>query len=131
MSEHDTKGPARILIVEDDPATRDLLRTCLERSGYSVATRPHGVAALEYLREGGSVGLILLDLYMPVMDGWEFRQAQLADPALATVPVVVISAADDVLVEPIEAEQVLKKPLDLDALRSVARRHCGPPRFGS
>lgn len=116
-----------ILVVEDDPEIRKLVRTILERNGHTVLEAPHGAAALEQLEQGPLPGLVLLDLYLPVMDGWEFRRSQLARPRLAAIPVVVITAAADGLVEPIEAEQVIKKPLDIGRLLDVVRRYCDEP----
>ncbi len=116
-----------VLIVEDDPEIRRLLHTVLLRHGYSVMEAPHGEAALQLLAADPLPGVILLDLYLPLMDGWEFRQAQLRDPRLAAVPVVVISAAADVLIEPLDAEQVMKKPLDIPRLLTVVAGFCAPP----
>jgi len=61
---------------------------------------------------------------MPVMDGWEFRRQQQADPALAPVPVIVLSALDQVRATSLEAEAFLKKPLDFDRLLSLVRAYC-------
>ena len=115
-----------VLIVEDDPEIRRLLHTVLLRQGYFVMEAPHGEAALQLLAADPLPGVILLDLYLPLMDGWEFRQAQLRDPRLAAVPVVVISAAADVLIEPLDAEQVMKKPLDIPRLLTVVAGFCAP-----
>ncbi len=115
-----------VMIVEDDPEIRKLLHTVLEKHAYPVVEAPHGQAALALLAHDPLPGVILLDLYLPVMDGWELREAQLEDPRLATIPVVVISAAADVLIEPLDAVQVIKKPLDLQHLLSIVARYCGP-----
>jgi CheY-like chemotaxis protein len=119
--------PKGILVIEDDPEIRNFLRALLEKRGYSVTGAPHGAAGLEQLARDPLPGLILLDLYLPVMDGWEFREAQLRDPRLAGIPVVVITAAADVAQRPIVAEEVIKKPLDMRSLLAAASRHCGPP----
>lgn len=121
------RAPKAVLIVEDDPEIRRLLHRVLTKQGYPVMEAPHGEAALELLAGGVLPGVILLDLYLPVMDGWEFRQAQLKDPRLASLPVVVISAAADVLIAPLDAEQVMKKPLDLPRLLQVVAGFCAPP----
>src|ERR1041385_7372067 len=71
----------RILVVEDDYSIRDVLCAILEENGYAVATACNGDEALRTLREGRAPDLIVLDLRMPVMDGWQFRAAQKADPA--------------------------------------------------
>jgi CheY-like chemotaxis protein len=83
-----------ILIVDDDIDVRRSLSDFLEDEGYSVAAASNGRIALDLLRGGGvRPAVILLDLMMPGMDGWDFRQAQLEDPALASVPVVVVTAS--------------------------------------
>jgi len=68
--------------------------------------------------------VILLDLMMPVMDGWEFRRKQQADPALASVPVIVLSALDLARAGNLDATAFLKKPLDFDHLLALVREHC-------
>src|SRR6266496_6722379 len=82
----------RILLVEDDRSIRDVLRAILEEEGYAVTTAENGRRALEHLRSGGAPDLIVLDLRMPIMDGWQFRAMQKADPVLATIPVLAVSA---------------------------------------
>src|SRR5262245_35120462 len=82
----------RVLIVEDDEDVRAALAAFLEGEGHSVTEAAHGADALTRLQEPNEICLIVLDLWMPVMDGWQFRAAQKKDPALAAVPVVVITA---------------------------------------
>jgi CheY-like chemotaxis protein len=82
----------RILVVEDDAQIRDTLRELLEAEGYDAHGAEHGAHALELLGDGLAPDIILLDLMMPVMNGSEFRAKQLADPALAAIPVIVVSA---------------------------------------
>jgi CheY-like chemotaxis protein len=79
-----------VLVVEDDAATREALTLFLEREGYRVVAAPDGRQALERLRGPVTPDLILLDLSMPVMDGWRFREEQRRDPSLADVPVVLV-----------------------------------------
>jgi CheY-like chemotaxis protein len=113
-----------ILVVDDDEDTRKTLRMVLEAAGYEVCEARDGARALESLRKGMRPGLILLDLMMPVVNGWEFREQQLADPALADIPVVVLSAYGDVQrTETIEADAYLGKPLALNTLLSAVRCH--------
>ncbi len=114
----------RILLVEDEPDIRQDLAEILTDEGYEVATAPHGRDALEQMRTGPLPDLVLLDLMMPVMDGFQFRSAQLADPALADVPVVVLSGAADMLsqVQNIRARDVVRKPFRVDqVLRAIDR----------
>jgi CheY-like chemotaxis protein len=104
-----------ILLVDDDEGLREALSEVLEAEGHAVDCAVHGGDALAKLQAGRRPDLILLDLMMPVMDGWEFRRAQLADPSLADIPVVVITAAGR-LPRAIDARQVLRKPFRLDEL---------------
>ena len=82
-----------ILIIEDDAGIRDMLTMLLEDDDYSVTSATNGQQALNHLHQRERLPqLILLDLAMPIMDGWQFRAAQHADPRLAAIPVVVLSA---------------------------------------
>jgi CheY-like chemotaxis protein len=80
------------LLVEDDAAILGSLGEALREEGLEVATARHGQEALEALRAGLRPSVIVLDLMMPVMDGWDFRHEQLRDPALRDIPVVVVTA---------------------------------------
>ncbi|HEX3906160.1 MAG TPA: response regulator [Polyangia bacterium] len=82
-----------ILVVEDDPDVRRALTELLASEGYEVAATADGGEALQTLRGGLRPAVILLDLMMPNCDGWDFRREQLEDPAFATVPVVLVTAA--------------------------------------
>ena len=113
-----------ILVVDDDQDIRDTLTELLQEEGYSVLRASHGVEALSALRDQPSPSLILLDLMMPVMDGWQFRAEQRKDPALAKIPVVVISATGkDEKVSALGAVQFLKKPIRLEQLLEAVARH--------
>lgn len=114
-----------ILIVEDDADLRDMMAQLLALEGYDAAIAANGLEALDYLRRGGLPRLILLDLMMPIMDGWEFRREQQRDPALAAVPVVVLSALDRGRAADVVADDFLKKPLDFDRLLDLVRSYCG------
>jgi CheY-like chemotaxis protein len=116
-----------ILVVEDDAATRDAVSLALEDEGYSVTGVANGQEALLHLRQTvPPPNLILLDLRMPVMNGWEFRKQQTQDPALKSIPVVVVSA--DVSVPQkaaaLGATEYLIKPVDFDKLIKAVQRHC-------
>ena len=115
-----------ILVVDDDQDIRDTLTELLQEEGYAVVRASHGGEALCALRELPSPSLILLDLMMPVMDGWQFRTEQRKDPALASIPVVVISATGkDEKVSALGAVQFLKKPIRLEQLLEAVARHAG------
>src|SRR5947208_16254859 len=83
----------RLLVVEDDADVRHALTLFLEGAGHTVRTAANGREALEQLHANGRPDLIVLDLAMPVMNGWEFRGHQRRDPALADIPVGVLTAA--------------------------------------
>lgn len=115
----------RILLVEDDRSIREVLRGILEEEGYAVTIAENGRRALEYLQSGGVPDLIVLDLRMPIMDGWQFRAAQKADPVLATIPVVAISADGSAKAAAIDAAAYLRKPLSTGAMVNAIRRILG------
>ncbi|MFL5274543.1 MAG: response regulator [Anaeromyxobacteraceae bacterium] len=104
-----------ILLVDDDPGLRDALGEALEIDGHRVETAVHGADALAKLAAGARPDLILLDLMMPVMDGWQFRAAQLAHPDYASIPVIVITAAG-VLKQQIDTCRILRKPFRMEEL---------------
>ena len=116
------RGP--VLIVEDDADLREMMAQLLTVEGYTVEAAANGHDALEFLRSGPLPALILLDLMMPVMDGWEFWRRQRDDPAIAAVPVVVLSAVDHTRAAEFGSAAVLKKPLDFDLLLTLVRKHC-------
>lgn len=125
-----TGSPARcVLVVDDDRELRETVRDILEGEGFTTATAADGEEALAYLRAAAAPDLILLDLSMPIMDGVTFREEQRKDPSLATIPVVVFSAAASVAdrVRDLEVDGVLKKPIKLDQLIGTVVRFCGPP----
>jgi CheY-like chemotaxis protein len=113
-----------ILVVDDDSAIRDSLSELLQDEGYLVARAQNGQQALEFLRANGAPCLILLDLMMPVMDGFEFIDQQRGDPALAGIPVVVITAAGDHRSRGVQARQVLPKPIRAETLMTTVRLYC-------
>jgi DNA-binding response OmpR family regulator len=119
-------APAYILVVEDDFDIRDALTQILEEEGYAVRSAANGREALDAAGNGVTPSLILLDLMMPVMNGWQFRAEQLRDARLASVPVLVISA-DPHLRDKIGTlgdVGVLKKPIHLDELLSAVASRC-------
>ena len=116
----------RVLIVEDDQDARGALAAFLEGEGHSVVEAAHGAEALTRLHDSDGICLIVLDLWMPVMDGWEFRAAQRKDPTLAAVPVVVITAdkgAEQRAADFGEADW-MTKPIDFGRLLELVHAHC-------
>ena len=113
-----------VLIVEDDDDLREMMAQLLSLEGFTTATVANGREALSYLQAAEPPQVILLDLMMPVMDGWEFRRQQQADPSLAPVPVIVLSALDPSRTADLEANAFLKKPLDFDRLLALVRGYC-------
>jgi len=116
----------RVLIVDDDRDIRETLEEILAAEGYAVVTARNGLEALALARSDPP-SMILLDLFMPVMDGAEFRGRQLGDAGLADIPVVVVSAATDLeeRVRPLGVAAWLEKPLHIDELIALVARHCG------
>jgi CheY-like chemotaxis protein len=114
-----------ILVVDDDRDIRDSLVELLTEHGYPAIGAGNGVEALEVLRTSASLpALILLDLMMPVMDGREFRERQLENPAWIAIPVIVISAYNDVEQQARAlALDHLRKPLAMRPLMDAVRRH--------
>ena len=121
---HQSIANCPVLIVEDDADLREMMAQLLALEGYQTAAVANGREALEYLQQENVPNLILLDLMMPVMDGWEFRRHQQANPALAAVPVIVLSALDQSRTAGVNAEAILKKPLDFDRLLELVRLFC-------
>jgi CheY-like chemotaxis protein len=122
-----TAASHSVLIVEDDEDVREAYAAFLEGAGYRVVEAADGHEALRQLRSPSrTFCLILLDLFMPNMNGWAFRTEQLRDPALATIPVVVISAdpRTDQKAAQLGAIAHLQKPIDMDALVTLVDAHC-------
>ena len=117
----------RVLVVEDDVDIREALIGILCDEGYDAEGAGNGLEGLDRLRARSSKpALILLDLMMPVMNGWQFRAEQKQDATLSTIPVIVISADGNVRqkAESIEAAGYLKKPIELDALLDLVGKYC-------
>jgi CheY-like chemotaxis protein len=117
---------AGVLVVEDDDDLRDNLEFLLRRKGYSVSGAANGRVALDVLAAGEPPCVILLDLMMPVMDGWELRTRLLADPRLGSVPVVLLSGVADLAerADDLRAVEHLTKPIDLARLYDLVAAHC-------
>lgn len=113
-----------ILIVEDDEGIRDALRLMLEFDGYDVETAENGKVGIERLSAIDTPCLILLDLMMPVMDGWAFAAVLKKDLMLAAIPIVVVTAFAD-KAQFVGAAHIVKKPVDMDTLLSFVKEYCG------
>ncbi len=107
-----------VLLVEDDVEICESLAELLRRKGFAVETAQNGREALEKLAHGELPSLIVLDLMMPVMNGWEFRERQLSDATLASIPVVVVSATA-AQANGLGCAAVLQKPIETARLTSV------------
>lgn len=121
-----TNGKGYVLIVEDVRDERDAARILLEIEGYTVVAVTSGQEALEHMRTNRLPHMILLDLKMHGSNGWEFRTAQLADPRLAPVPIVVCSGDGrlDEKAEVLGIVDCLAKPIDQKALLRLVADHC-------
>lgn len=129
-SDASTRGHARILVVEDDQDVRDTILDLLSDEGVPAAGMADGASALRFLQAAPvKPNLILLDLMMPGVNGAEFRRLQMQDPALANIPVVLLSA--DVTTESasrsMQAAGYLRKPVKLVQLLEVVQRYGEPP----
>jgi CheY-like chemotaxis protein len=115
-----------VLVVEDDEDIRESLMDFLQDHGYQTVGAIHGREALEKLGGGTKPCVIILDLMMPVMDGSAFRQAQLQDPHLSAIPIIVISAYRNVeqKAETLKANSHMTKPLDLRVLLDTVQGYC-------
>jgi CheY-like chemotaxis protein len=118
-----------VLIVEDDPESRAMLEALVATQGYDVMSAANGLEALDRMAERIPC-VVLLDVDMPVMDGYQFRAMQLRDPHLASVPVICVSGffqPDEVI--PKTGVPCFQKPIDFERLLSDIRDACG--QFGS
>lgn len=129
VSERPQAALSRILLVEDDDAIRFSLAEGLRENGLKVALAENGREALALLRSEPHPSVIVLDLMLPVMDGWDFRHEQLRDPALRDIPVVIITATGftaKTIRTQLGDVEVLAKPIRQAELLDVLNRACGP-----
>jgi CheY-like chemotaxis protein len=120
-----------VLIVEDDPDTREMVRQLLAGHGFYAVAAEDGLEGLHLLRAvrhraPDAPCLVLLDLSMPRLGGNEFRRSQLGDPTVANVPIAVMSGASDLeaRAEAMGAVATIAKPLDIEILVEVVKRYC-------
>lgn len=114
-----------VLLVEDDLDISEAIQSILNEEGYKIHCCFNGKEALDFLKTSPAVpDLILLDIMMPIMNGYEFREQQLKDSRIAGVPTIILSAAgkhEDI--DHLKFTECLKKPLDLDTLINVVKRN--------
>ena len=115
-----------VLLVDDDSGVRKTLARFLGRDGIAVVEADNGQQALTYLQGGGPASVIVLDLRMPVMDGFKFRAEQRRVPALANIPVIVLSGADTDRFEELDAVATFEKPASFSELAKVVRELANP-----
>jgi CheY-like chemotaxis protein len=115
-----------VFIVDDDVDTREMLGKFLELEGYRVETAANGQQALARLSGGLKASVILLDLMMPIMDGWQLRRELARDAELASIPVIVVSAAGKERLARIDGSSYLSKPIDLEELLQRVTACCSP-----
>jgi CheY-like chemotaxis protein len=113
----------KVLIVDDDESIRETMQLALELRGYEVVTAGNGKEGIEALEHSPFPCVILLDLMMPVMDGWGFVERLERDPALGSIPVVVVTAFAE-RADSIKAERVIAKPVTLEVLYKTVRSFC-------
>jgi|SRR3954463_8019158 CheY-like chemotaxis protein len=120
---------APVLLVDDDSSVRESLTEVLEAEGHRVIAAENGLRALALLRGGVRPSVVLLDVMMPVMDGWDFRLQQLRDPELLLIPVVVVTAAgfsSESIRRQFGAVCYLQKPIDVERLLGIVKSAAAP-----
>lgn len=115
---------ATVLLVEDNDDLREMMALALQLGGHEVWPARHGREALALLHARPRPSLILTDLMMPVMNGWELRAALRGDPDLADVPVVAVSAVSAEHLLRLDGMEFLPKPIDIDRLLDVVCERC-------
>jgi CheY-like chemotaxis protein len=124
-----TRIRASVLVVEDDPDTREALASALERTGYAVTRCPDGRAAVERLMAATELPrLIVLDWFLPKMNGADFVAWQAASPRLCDIPVLVLSAAEGAVPFSDTVVAVVPKPTRLSTVVGIVDRLCGVTR---
>jgi DNA-binding response OmpR family regulator len=115
--------PCRVLVVDDDDNLREMMAQLLTLEGFDAEVAKNGEDALNKAH-AYRPSVIVLDMMMPVMDGWAFRAHQRHDAAIATIPVIILSAAPLERLTNVGANAVLQKPFDYDRLVAAVRAHC-------
>src|SRR5687767_4305318 len=123
-SEREAAQRCLVAIIEDDSEFRDMLRELLEEQQYRVVALSNGAEALETLRGDTLPNVILLDVSMPVMDGFDFLRFRNDDPQLSAVPVVLVTNAKPHERPTIGVSDVVRKPIDIDEILFAIKRYC-------
>jgi CheY-like chemotaxis protein len=124
-SAHDPLPMPPVLLVDDDAAVRRTIARFLTFEGFVVVEACNGQEALTYLRTGAGASVIVLDLRMPVMDGWAFRREQRLDPQLENIPVVIMSGADADRFPELDAAAAFEKPVKMAQVAGAVRKLAG------
>ena len=116
----------RILVVDDDPPVRRMFQRILEYGRFDVVTAGSGAEGIEILQRDPAIGLVLLDLMMPGMDGWRFRHAQRSDPRIAGIPTIIVTACDTppAVRAELQAADYLTKPVPMARLLAAVSAFC-------
>ena len=130
MTPHGDETDRPVLVVDDEPDVRDAAVAIFENEGYPTIAAENGRQAIDMLKSGAvRPCAIVLDLMMPVMDGWAFRAAQMTDERLASIPVIVVSAAGrpavTAAVDAMHAVAGVAKPVDWREMLRLVDRYCG------
>ena len=112
---------SNILVIDDNQEVLSAMSFFLEMKGFSVRTAHDGLEGLDGMKAEDHISLVLLDLCMPVMDGWEFLRHRADDPRIAKIPVIVISAVLPGSIDGVQA--VMRKPVHPEELVDAVRRH--------
>lgn len=116
----------RVLVVDDDAPVRRMFQRVLEFGRFDVIATDSGAEAIDLLRNDPSIGLVLLDLMMPGMDGWRFRHAQSSDPRLAAIPTIIVTGCDtpQAVRDELQAADYLTKPVPMARLIGAVSAFC-------
>ena len=130
MSNQSSPSRGTVMVIEDDPDCLEAMADALQFDGYEVIVSTNGLEALGHLKAHRPPDLILLDLMMPVMDGWEFLRAQRELAPLAHVPVALLSGERELdrLAAELAVEGHIQKPIALDKLLETVQRLISKPQ---
>ena len=122
VAEHSLKSQKRVLEVEDDPDIREMVSKLLLSEGYKVVSAEHGQDALEKMEGGFRPDVILLDLMMPVLNGFDVLRVMHRTPRWSSIPVVIVSANQGHDLVDLGTAAIIRKPFDLNVLLNTLRR---------